>query len=90
MGQTERHIERHTGVLLIRAWFEGDHENGLRARILTSLDITRPVAATALAATTEDVLAAVHSWLDALAAQSTPPPSASVDQDGVDGPVMPA
>jgi hypothetical protein len=81
MGQNER----HTGVLLIRAWFEDDPESGLRARILTSLDVTEPVVAIAVAATTEDVLAAVRSWLDALAVPSPPAPGASAHQDGIDG-----
>jgi hypothetical protein len=81
--------KRRTGVLLIRAWFEDDAESGLRARIITSLDVTAPVVATTAAATTDDVLAAVHSWLDALMVLNSTSPGASADQDGVDGPVMP-
>ncbi len=59
------HLSR-VGVLLIRVWSEGD---GFRARIIESLDVTKPDArVTRAAATHQDVYDAVRAWLEAFAA----------------------
>jgi hypothetical protein len=57
-------VER-TGVLVIRAWVEYNGEPRLRARIMRALDTRRPDEST-VAATTEEITAAVVEWLDEL------------------------
>lgn len=57
-----------TGVLVVRAWIEPAHENGLRARIVQTLDVTRRQNVVSAAATPDEVYAAVRSWLEAFLA----------------------
>jgi hypothetical protein len=53
------------GLLLVRAW-TGDRDPSLRARIVYTTDITRGVQVEKLAATPDEVEAAVRAWLAAL------------------------
>ncbi len=53
-----------TGVLVVRAWIE--RGSGLRARITSTLDVSRRENRSAEAARTpEEIQAAVGRWLDA-------------------------
>ncbi len=56
-----------TAVLVIRAWLEEDNvENPLRVRITRTLDVSAAKATETFGAASEDeVLAAVRSWLRA-------------------------
>jgi hypothetical protein len=60
---------KRTGLLVVRAWTE-DGPPSLRARIVYMTDVTRGVQVEKLAATPEDVEAAVRIWLAALLAPS--------------------
>jgi len=50
-------------VLVLRAWLE---EGGLRARITSTLDLEHEDERVEVAATSDDVLASVARWLEAL------------------------
>jgi hypothetical protein len=53
-----------TGVLVIRAWVEGDPPQ-LKARITHTLDLERGEERSATASSTEQIYAEVRFWLDA-------------------------
>lgn len=53
------------GLLVVRAWTEDGTPN-LRARIVYMTDVTRRVQVEKLAATPDEVEAAVRTWLAAL------------------------
>lgn len=59
-----------TGVLVIRAWIEPEGDDGLRARITYTLDLSHCEQSTVAVATCEGVAAAVLAWLDALVADA--------------------
>lgn len=61
-----------TGVLVLRAWIEGDPSTGLRARITQAVDNAAPEYLVATAATVEDVCAGVRGWLEELIARQLP------------------
>jgi hypothetical protein len=61
-----------TGVLVLRAWIEGDPSTGLRARITQAADNAAPEYLVATAATVEDVCAGVRAWLEELMARQVP------------------
>lgn len=54
-----------TGVLVIRAWIEPGGENALRARIISTLDITEQGEGSTVASSPEAITAAVADWLRA-------------------------
>ena len=60
---TEVPSER-TALLVIRAWIEGNGEPHLRARITHTLDLGQRKETSRLAATRDEVAAAVVEWLD--------------------------
>ena len=57
-----------TGVLIIRLWREDVPPNGIRARIIKSMDITSEEPVTSTAADLEGISRAVRDWLDAFVA----------------------
>jgi hypothetical protein len=58
-----------TGVLVVRAWVEGDlASGGLRVRIVRTLDVTGPESESSSAATPDEVYRVVRLWLEALMA----------------------
>jgi hypothetical protein len=59
-----------TGVLVVRAWTEGQDES-LRARITYTVDLDRGEQVTQAAATPREVEGAVRAWLEALLAPSS-------------------
>lgn len=56
------------GVLVIRAWVR-DEPPTLAARVVSTLDVTRPERSTLVASGPEEVTRAVAEWLDALLAR---------------------
>jgi hypothetical protein len=62
-------FRERAGVIVIRVWLEGNAASGLRARITAANDLTaegeaareQPVA---LAASIDEVVAAVSEWLE--------------------------
>jgi hypothetical protein len=56
-----------TGVLLIRAWMEGEPP-ALRARIIDRTDVSESVENVTFATTPGGINAAVSAWLDAFIA----------------------
>jgi hypothetical protein len=66
--------QERTGVLILRAWAEGNEEDGLRVRIIRSIqgDTTEPVSKAA--ATVDDVCTVVRSWLEELLHEQEPLP----------------
>jgi hypothetical protein len=68
-----RVLSGRTGVLVMRGWIEPEHETALRVRIIQSVDDQAgggsareqniPMATTA-AATVEDAMLVVRSWLE--------------------------
>lgn len=65
------------GVLIVRAWVEGDREEGLRAVITRTLDVAGTEETVSHAGTVPDVLAVAEAWLEALvAARLGPGPDA--------------
>ena len=70
MGMKYPLLDR-TGVLIIRLWIEDSHEFGLRARITQSaLNSAATEESVAVAASVEDICAAVKQWVEAF---SNPP-----------------
>jgi hypothetical protein len=66
-------FRERAGVIVIRVWIEGDAVTGLRARITAAVDLAaadrEPREQTvAVAASIEEVLAAVGDWLAAFVA----------------------
>jgi hypothetical protein len=55
-----------TALLVIRVWFEPSGEPRLRARITQTFDLDHPATTSSVAATREDIAAAVEHWLDLL------------------------
>ena len=55
-----------TGVLVIRAWVETNGEQRLRARITQTIDIEQREQSSTVAATADEIGAAVSRWVDAL------------------------
>jgi hypothetical protein len=57
----------HAGLLVVRVWREGGSSdgNGLRARIIQTLDLTEGAEIVTAAATTDQVCATVREWLEA-------------------------
>jgi hypothetical protein len=58
-----------TGILIVRLWIEADAQEGFRARITQTLDLTDREQATATAADPEDVYAVVQTWVEAFVEQ---------------------
>jgi hypothetical protein len=57
-------------VLVIRVWPEKDSVSGLRARITRTADIATHDEIVTAAATVDEILAAVRTWLETL--ETTP------------------
>jgi hypothetical protein len=74
-------IEESSGVLVVRAWVEGNAPDGLRARItqLPGLDENQSEVT---AASQEQILAIVRAWLRTLLAEAQLPPTASGSAPG--------
>lgn len=64
-------LER-TGVLVVRAWIEGDPATGLRVRVTEAVDNAAPEYLVVAAATIDDVCAGVRRWLLDLVARQSP------------------
>jgi hypothetical protein len=62
---------QRTGVLVVRAWVEGDPPQ-LKARITHTLDVTRPQSESATASSADQICAEVRRWLDALERRGDP------------------
>jgi hypothetical protein len=63
--------QQHVGVLVIRVWTEAD--GGMRARLTQTVDVEAPdseVTVEKSAATEEELLEAVRSWLEAFSSSS--------------------
>jgi len=67
-------LTQRTGVLVLRVWLEDGEQDGLRARITETLDISTPDEIERAAAGEGEILRAVGVWLrsflDATEAQS--------------------
>jgi hypothetical protein len=61
-----------TGVLVLRAWIEGDPTTGLRVRVTEAVDNAAPEYLVATAARIDDVCAGVRGWLEELIARQAP------------------
>jgi hypothetical protein len=57
-------VPRRTGVLVVRAWLEGERPGTLRARITSTLDLSRRDVAVSAASSAEEIQRAVRAWLD--------------------------
>lgn len=58
-------MRNRTGLLVVRVWIEGDSDDaGLRARITQTVDL-HSGPEVSVAATSDDVYAAVRGWLEA-------------------------
>jgi hypothetical protein len=62
-----------TGVLVVRAWIEGDASTGLRVRVTEAVDNAAPEYLVATAANVDDVCEGVRGWLEDLIARQKPP-----------------
>jgi hypothetical protein len=59
-------VRNGTGLLVVRVWIERDSDDdGLRARITQTVDLHSGVKVVSVAATSDDVYAAVRGWLEA-------------------------
>ena len=52
-----------TGVLVLRAWLEGDSEDSLRIRIVGRADVERDAEEEMTAATVDEAARQVRAWL---------------------------
>ena len=59
-----------SGVLVVRAWIEGDPPR-LKARITHTIDVTQRERRTATASSADQICAEVRRWIDALEAQQS-------------------
>lgn len=57
---------RREGVLIIRVWFEGEPPTEFRARVVEVAEHVAGESPVAVAATAEDLYAAVRVWVEAL------------------------
>jgi len=57
---------RRTGVFVVRAWLEEERPGALRARITSTLDVSRRDVAVSTASKAEEIERAVRAWLDEL------------------------
>ena len=65
-----------SGVLILRAWIEGDPSIGLRARLTGLIDNASPEYSMRTAAAIDDICAGVRSWLeDLVSLGASKPPS---------------
>jgi hypothetical protein len=58
-----------TGVLVIRAWIEGERPS-LRLRITWTLDVSDPVEQSATTTSVEEACAVVRRWLEGFEAEA--------------------
>lgn len=63
-------LERRTGLLIIRVWFEDGSAQPLRAQLRTSSDVTVGFERTVTLARPDAVCAAVREWLDEVMANA--------------------
>ena len=75
MGGSAIDMERPTGVMVIRVWLEdGVADAALRARLTQTLDVANPQEHETAAASEQEILATVESWLrDFLASAGSQP-----------------
>jgi hypothetical protein len=59
-------VSQRTGVLVVRAWVEDDPSIGLRARIVSTVDVNQLESETSVAASIDDVGRIVRAWLESL------------------------
>jgi hypothetical protein len=57
-------LPQRTGILVIRAWVEGDPPDQLRARITRTFGLERRNEVSTTAATIEEIEQTVHAWLN--------------------------
>jgi hypothetical protein len=60
---------QRTGVLVVRVWIEAG-DGGLRARLTGTHDVAQGEETTETAATVDDVVAIVRSWVESFAARA--------------------
>jgi hypothetical protein len=53
-----------TALMVIRAWIEANGEMQLRARLTQTVDLEREAEVSNVAATRDQITAAVEDWLD--------------------------
>jgi hypothetical protein len=76
-------LPKRTGVLVVRVWLEDELPDALRARITSTVDLTRREVAVSMASTPEAIQDAVRAWLDAFAsADSAARPGSRAPGDG--------
>jgi hypothetical protein len=63
-------VRERTGVLVVRAWIEGDPAQ-LKARITHTTDVAAREPVSTTASTAEQIYAAVRRWLDEFEARPT-------------------
>jgi hypothetical protein len=63
-------VHERTGVLVVRAWIEGDPAQ-LKARITQTIDVAARESATTTASTAEQIYGAVRRWLEEFEAGPT-------------------
>lgn len=63
-------VRERTGVLVVRAWIEGDPPQ-LKARITQTIDVASREPAATTASTAEQIFAAVRRWLEEFEASPT-------------------
>jgi hypothetical protein len=56
-------LSERTGVIVVRVWIEGDGNDGFRARISATADVSQPARTTFAAGNLEDVIRIVRDWL---------------------------
>jgi hypothetical protein len=56
-------LAERTGVLVVRAWVEGDTPQAFRARLTRSLDVSSPGEVESTAASIDEVCEQVRAWL---------------------------
>lgn len=78
MTDMTRGSAERTGYLIVRLWIEGNHRDGLRARITHTLDSTGDEHEMTTVATPEGIYSVVQTWVEAIvdpdaAALASPP-----------------
>lgn len=63
-----------TGFLIVRLWIEGNPRDGLRARIMQTLDSTGNEQAMSTAASPEEIYATVKTWVETIVAPNEDSP----------------
>jgi len=60
------------GVMIVRIWIEGAHEQGLRARLTESSDLASREQVTRAAASVDEIVDIVRTWAERFSVPVTP------------------